>query len=200
MTRALPLVAAAALLVPMTSEAAPRGGGGLTLGTMVVPGAYPLRFPSQVRSNDETGISRIRGDAHVGLEGAFYMSDEHRIGAVGALGFGANYFDRSFLLKYNYVIPMDSAEVLLGGGVGVGRTTFTGTGDERLDMPYYPLRVEAGPALSQGFLAEQLLLYAQYNIPSAGNTYTSIDGVEESAGPGVMMTIGAELVVMFGSF
>ena len=199
MTRTLTLLAAAALLTPMTAQAETRGGGGLTLGTMVAPGAYPVRFPSQVRDNDDTGIAKIRGDAHVGLEGAFYMSDEHRIGAVGALGFGENYFDRSFVLKYDYVISMDAAEVLLGGGIGVGRTTFTGTDDERLDLPYYPLRVEAGPALSQGFMSEQFLLYAQYNIPSSG-IYTSIDGIEEDAGSGVSMTIGAELVVMFGKF
>ena len=200
MKKLLPLLAATALTTPLAAEAAPRGGGGLTLGTMVVPGSYPVRFPSQVRNNDETGISKIRGDAHVGLEGAFYMSDSHRIGATAALGFGSGYFDRNFLLKYNYVIDLDSAEVLLGGGLGVGRSTWSGTDQETLVQPYYPLRVEAGPMLNQGFLAEQVLLYAQYNIPTAANTYTSADGVEESAGTGLNATIGAEIVVMFGSF
>ncbi|MFT4977464.1 MAG: hypothetical protein ACI8S6_003369 [Myxococcota bacterium] len=185
-------------LAPKTASAT-RAGAGLNVGTMVVPGNYPLRFPSQVRDNNSTGISKIRGDAHVGLEGAFYMSDAHRIGAVGALGFGSGYFDRNFLLKYDYVFAMDEAEVLVGGGLGMGRSTFQGADDEKLDMPYYPLRFEAGPALNQGFIAEQLLLYVQYNIPS-GNTYTNAAGAEEDAGAGLSMMLGAELVVMFGSF
>lgn len=198
MYRALALLTAA-LLAPLAAEAAPRGGGGLTLGTMVVPGQHPLTFPKQIRNNDDTGISKIRGDAHVGLQGVYYMSDNHRIGATGDLGFGSNYFDRNFLLKYAYIIDLDAAEVVLGGGIGVGKSSFTSETEERFDAAYYPLRVEAGPMLSQGFLAEQVLLYAQYNIPS-GSTYTDAAGVEEDAGPGLFMTIGAELVVMFGNF
>ncbi|MFT5682027.1 MAG: hypothetical protein ACI8RZ_002945 [Myxococcota bacterium] len=198
MYRTIALLTAASL-APLAAEAAPRGGGGLSLGTMVVPNQYPLSFPKQVRNNDATGISKVRGDATVGLEGVYYMSDNHRIGASGGLGFGSNYFDRNFKLKYAYIIDLDSAEVVIGGGIGVGKASFTGTDEERFDASYYPLRVEAGPMLNQGFLAEQILLYAQYNIPS-NSIYTDAAGVEEDAGPGVFMTIGAEIVVMFGNF
>jgi len=188
------------MLGGLSNEAhATRAGGGLNVGTMVMPGLYPVRFPNQVRNNEDTGIEKIRGDGHFGLEGAYFLGDEHRIGAAATLGFGSGYFDRSFMLKYDYVIGLEGAEVLLGGGLGVGRNTFNGEDTEQLDLPYYPLRVEAGPMLNQGFLAEQVMLYAQYNIPSRG-TYTGLDGVEVDAGPGVFMTIGAELIVMFGNF
>jgi len=192
---------AAPVFAPATAQAADtKVGAGLSVGTMVIPGKYPLKFPNEVSKNDDTTIGDVKGDVHLGFEGVYYMNESNRVGASGSLGFGSDHFDRSFLLKYGHLINFDAADFVFGGGAGVGKTTFSGDSDEQLESPYYPLRAEFGPVFRQDFLAEQVLLYTQYNI-TYDNTYTSADGDTSKAGVGVFWTvIGAELQVMFGNF
>jgi len=197
----LMIILAAALIAPATANAADTTvGAGLSVGTMVIPGQYPLKFPDEISKNDDSTIEDIKGDVHIGFEGVYYMNESNRVGAAGALGFGGGQFDRNFLLKYGYLINFDAADFVIGGGAGVGKTTFSGDADEQLDVPYYPLRAEFGPVFRQDFLAEQVLIYTQYNI-TYDNTYTDANGDASEAGVGVFWTvIGAEIQVMFGNF
>lgn len=199
MNKLLPIITAM-LIVPAAAEASPVAGGGLSVGTMVIPGKYPLKLPNEVSKNDESTIEKVGGDAHIGLEGVYYMNDENRLGLSADLGFGGGHFDRNFLLKYGRIIDMDAASLVIGGGAGVGKSTFNGDSSEKLDVPYYPIRGEFGPMFRQDFLAEQLLLFTQYNI-TYDNTYTDSEGAESDAGVGLFWTaVGIELQVMFGNF
>ncbi len=174
-------------------------GVGLKIGTIALPGLYPAAFPKQIRQSDTTELQKVQTDVHLGLEGVYYLAAEHRVGAVATYAFGSGYGDRSAMLKYGYVNQMDFADLHLGGGVGVGRTRFKTDGKEDLRIPYYPLRVEAGPLVRLDWCAIQADAFVQYNLPWA-HYYTAADGSEEDLGPGVYLMGGVELAFFLGEF
>jgi hypothetical protein len=193
---------AAALLTPGEAEAGNSAymfGLGLHLGTMVIPAKYPAAFPKEIRNNADSELTRIQGDGHFGLEGVYYLDESNRVGFSGSLGFGSNYFDDNLLLKYARVKNFGAADAIVGAGIGIGKSRFRTDGKEELETPYYPLRVEAGPVFRQEFLAEQVLLYTQYNF-TWDHVYTNPDGELVEVGTGFYGMIGAEVHVMFGDF
>lgn len=194
------LLLAALTLLPAAAQAEDvMFGGGLTVGTMVVPGEYPASYPKQVRDNDESQINKVKGDAHLGLEAVYYLDESNRVGFGGALGFGKSFFDSNLILKYNRVINFGAADFVFGGGPGMGRSTFKGGDTERLDVRYYAFRAETGPVFRQDFLAEQVLLYGQWNAPW-DQVYTDGQGAEVDASRAAYLMIGIEIQGMFGNF
>ncbi len=174
-------------------------GYGLDVGTMLVPGQYPSVLPKQIRQDEASQIEKVWQDMHLGLEVVAYSNARHRFGAAGAVGFGKNFRDRYFMLKYARVMPWDAGEIVLGGGAGVGRSKYTTDGPEELKTPYYPLRVELGPVFRYDFMAIQPQLYGQYNVTWA-HFYTNPEGEEEDVGTGLYGMIGVELNVYLGEF
>jgi len=200
------LLAATALLfssLPLSPAASARAplmyGYGVTAGTMLAPGQYPTVFPKQIRQNEDSDIEKVWQDFHFGVEALAYATTTHRFAASATLGFGKNYRDRNFILKYSRVFVWEAGEIVAGGGAGVGRSVYRTDGKEELSTPYYPLRVEIGPMFRYDFMAFQPQLYGQYNVTWA-HFYTNGDGEEEDVGTGLYGMIGLELNFYLGEF
>lgn len=176
-------------------------GVGPKVGTLVLPGAYPARFPTTIK--DEAALERVRTDVIFGVDTVYYANSYTRLGASGAFDVGSGFFDLSGMLEYNWVKQMEALDFIVGGGVGAGQMRFTGDGSATLRLPYYPLRVETGALIRDNSRGYQLTAFAAYNLP-ANHFYTNAAGDEidrkELEGVGFYGTVGIELAVMFGDF
>ncbi len=172
-------------------------GVGPRVGTLIIPGRYPLQLPRDLPPS--SGIERVRHDIVLGGQGVYYISPYTRMVADAGLGFGAGYFDAHFLVKYNYVAQAGAMDFLLGGGTGFGTATWRGESPERLTTPYYPLRAEASALMRDSIRGYQGTVFGQWAIP-ANHFYTDVEGDERDVRPGVYLTIGIEVAVLFGNF
>lgn len=208
------LLLAAGLLLSADAQADETYMWGLGghISTFVVPGRYPITFPTKVenynfideelefggdeasdepnRDLDADGdplvhtLERVKTDVHVGADFAYYLDGENRIGLSGEVGTGTRYLDMNIMGRYDRVYTsFDEFELLLGAGLGVGSMSFKGaTSPEKLIVSYFPLRAQAAGLYRTKTSALQLALYGQSNIPS-NQTYTKADGTEvESVG------------------
>ncbi|MBN2800246.1 MAG: hypothetical protein JXX28_13990 [Deltaproteobacteria bacterium] len=194
------LVAGALLLpsLPAFALDAYMWGVGPQIGTIVIPGHYPIRFPKTVDRNDT--LSEVRDDLSLGGEAVYYVDGHTRTLAMANMGFGRGYLDYHLILKYNYVTQTGAMDFLAGGGLGVGQARWRGDGDSVLKSPYYPARVEGSALIRDNTRAYQLTFYGQYNLP-AQQRFWNADGVEvNDIGGGVYALFGTELTVLFGDF
>jgi hypothetical protein len=185
-------------------------GGGLVMGSIVVPGAYPSYFPSVTYGEEKTNISdlqgstlsQVGGDFHIGLEGVYYLDGGNRVGLYTTTTlFSGDFKDRNFMLKYAKVQDFGAADGVLGAGAGVGRSSWEGEGDEELMISHYPLRAEVGVMHREKEWAVQALLYGQYNLEANNRTYTNANGVAaDDVGRGVYAMLGFDLTAMIGDF
>jgi hypothetical protein len=197
-------------------------GFGPRVGTIVIPGGYPASFPSfdqldengdetgeKVKIGEDTTIEKVRGDLVLGMEGLYWADKTNRLAATAGLGLGSGYNDAHLILKYDKMQAMDALDVFVGGGVGVGVANFRGDLDERLRVPYYPIRGEVGAIFRQKTHAIQALIFLNLNLPgrqtlslnqeaSDGTTYE----VEYESGFGWSFypQVGAEIQLLFGDF
>ncbi|MBW2254600.1 MAG: hypothetical protein JRI25_08390 [Deltaproteobacteria bacterium] len=171
-------------------------GIGPRVGTMVIPGRYPLKLPEAV---DGSSIEKVRHDVSIGVQAAYYLHSFQRMLLDASLGFGKGYLDAQVMVKWNYVMQTGAMDFLLGGGTGFGSYRFKGDDPERLVIPYYPLRAETSALIRDNTRGYQGTIYAQFAIP-ANHYYTNADGDEEDAKAGVNFTVGVELAVLFGDF
>lgn len=132
-------------------------GIGVNLGTVVVPGQYPLSFPSKInnynfieqgpRAGNENGndpnrdldadgkprftsLERVKGDVRFGVDGFYGIDKDNRVGASAGLATGGGYSDMFFLLHYDRVLVVEKPFLVMGGlGVGAGSMTFKGHDD-----------------------------------------------------------------------
>lgn len=189
-------------------------GIGPRVGTVVLPGGYPANFPSfdevdadgeetgeKIKVGEDTTIEKVRGDIVLGLEGLYWADATNRLGAIGGFGLGSGYHDANLLLKYDRMSDLDALDLFVGGGLGVGVASWTGEEDERLRVPYYPLRGEVGALFRQGGFAIQGLIFLNLNIPGR-QTLTLSDGSAYESGFGWAFypQVGVELSVLFGDF
>jgi hypothetical protein len=79
-------------------------GVGPRIGTMAIPGRYPVSFPDEIRNDDESGLERVRGDLFFGVDSTYYASAHSRVGAFAGLGLGTQFFDAHLQFEYNYVL------------------------------------------------------------------------------------------------
>ncbi len=197
-------------------------GFGPRLGTIVVPGGYPASFPSfdevnqageesgeKIKISEDTTIEKVRGDAVIGIEGLYWADKTNRLAATAGLGLGSGYKDAHLILKYDKMYNLDALDTFVGGGVGVGVANFSGELDERLRVPYYPIRGEVGAIFRQKTHAFQALIFLNLNLPGR-QTLTlqqeAKDGTiyeaeyESSFGWSFYPQLGAEIQLLFGDF
>ena len=192
-------------LVPLQEAFAsdfPMWGAGVRVGTIVVPGAYPMNFPNEV-SEDST-LAPARFDLSVGGQALVYADNRSRIGVLGQLGFGSGYSQSSFMGTYEVVLQRGSIDFLAGGGLGFGSQTWKGEQQEVLKVPSYPARAQISAQYRAATSAYALTGFVQANIPSR-HIYTLPDGTEgQQVGSAVSfanyMHAGLELSALFGDF
>ncbi len=204
MTRSLLVLGALVASSPaLAADSTYMWGGGLGIGTMVAPGAYPVYFPSAVNDAADAGRSTIEavgGDFKLSGEGVYYLDGANRVGAQAGLTFGSGFSDRNVMMKYAKVTDFGAADGILGGGAGVGRSVWKTDTEERLDIPYYPVRVEIGAMHRDKDWAVQGILYGQYNWEANGRSYINQGGNEVDVGRGLYAMMGIELTGMIGDF
>jgi hypothetical protein len=188
----------------------PQWGAGVHLGTWAIPGQYPSSLPKVDPEGDGTkvamtSVDKVRGDFLFGVEGWFWVDDAFRLGLLPGVDVGSKFTDVHAILAGDFVfVNGDQLDVFAGAGVGAASSTFRGTqGEEKLVVPNYPLRANIGAMLTPTeFLAPQLRLIGQWNIPSS-HRYTTVDGTEldkKQVGTGVYVNVGIELSVLYGNF
>ncbi|MCA9488820.1 MAG: hypothetical protein KC621_02835 [Myxococcales bacterium] len=191
-------------------------------GSWAIPAAYPSGFPKVLKTYDfdktdgaddvdgdgtpdASTIEKTRGDFLFGVDGWFWLENIGRLGLVTNVDLGSRYSDVSALLMYDYMVGAgDQLDIFFGAGVGVGDQKWRGTDeDEKLRVPYYPLRAEAGAFLAPtDFLAPQLRIIGQFDVPSSHH-YFDVAGNErtkQELGPGLYLRLGVDLTVQFGHF
>jgi len=174
-------------------------GVGPKIGTMVLPGQYPVRFPQAVRNDANADLSRVKNDLSLGVDAVYYINGRSRARSFASLGFGLGepYFDANWNVGYQFVAVTGAMDVLFGGAAGVGTATFHGTELARLQMPYYPLRADASALIRDETRGYQATAYFVYNVPGK-QTFTGSDGVDLTVGWGVNFALGIEFALYFG--
>jgi hypothetical protein len=197
-------------------------GFGPRVGTIVSPGGYPASFPSfdevdengdetgeKVKPEDSTSIEKVRGDLSLGLEGLYWADKSNRLAGTVGVGLGSGYQDAHLILKYDKMQAMDALDTFVGAGVGVGVANFRGDEDQRLRVPYYPIRGEVGAIFRQKTYAFQALIFLNLNLPGRQTmtmTQEASDGTsyeveyESSFGWSFYPQLGAEVQLLFGDF
>lgn len=204
------LLAAGALLTPAQAQAAEpyMWGAGGHIATFVVPGKYPMAFPTKVenynfieegpqagdeslkgaekkRDLDANGkplyhtLERVKTDIRVGGDFVYYLSGENRIGAALDLGFGKQYLDGNVMARYDRVLNSFNEFDILGGlGLGVGSMTFRGSNENE------KLRVSYFPArghVGAAYRTDTMSIQASLFLRLAipsNQVYVTADGTE----------------------
>lgn len=182
-------------------------GIGPRIGTNVLPGAYPSQLPRAVRDDNaspdgavQSGIEKTRFDLLIGVDAVYYLNGRGRIGLLGGIDAGRGMLDAHMIGRYDQILVAEAVDLMVGGGVGVGTTRFNGTDDAKLVVNNFPLRVHASGLIRADFMAYQLTVFGQYNMPSS-HRYTRRDGtVDNKPGGGIYPTLGVEFSVLFGDF
>lgn len=197
--RLMMVVAALSVSSPAFALDAWMWGVGPKIGTNFLPGRAPLKFPGAV--GDDELISKTGFDFVLGADAVYYANANHRLGVSGDFDFGKNMFDTQFLIKYDYIQPSQAVDFVLGAGVGAGYMQWSGEGDSKLLVPYYPLRPEMGIMVRDGARAYHATAYLEVDVPSR-QTYKDATGdtVDTLGGTGFYMSAGLELGVLFGDF
>ncbi len=131
-------------------------GVGGSIGTIVLPGRYPLALPSKIANynfieegalagdedSDEpkrdlddngdprfTSIERVRDDVRIQLTGFYGIDKENQIGGAAGFALGKRYTDVWFMVTYDRVLLQDTIDVKAGGGLGFGSMRFGGDRD-----------------------------------------------------------------------
>lgn len=183
---------------------------GPRVGTIVVPGRYPLALPSSIdkynfieegpRAGDDNGeepkrdldangnplytsIERVRDDIQFGADGFYALDKENRIGAGFGLAFGKSYSDLWFTFNYDRVlVTSDPFNVVAGLGAGFGNMKLKGTDeDEVLRVPHFPVRAHIQGQFLDKTRLYALGVFAGTNIPS-NHYYTDLNGNEQEIG------------------
>jgi hypothetical protein len=177
-------------------------GVGGRIGSMLFPGQYPVAFPKTDAGN-ELGVEKVAGDITFGAEGFYWASQNMRLGLLAGLGTGSGYGDKHAMLSYHQVTNLPGLDYYIGGAAGIGKQSFTSDDDgseEKLSVPYYPLRAEAGLLFRQKVWAVEALAFGQYNIPSK-HSYLDPAGNEVEVNTGIgYFTLGLEARGLWGDF
>lgn len=196
----LALLAASVTTSPaIASDGGKMWGVGARIGTLAWPSAYPSKWPNEVP--DDTNLTEARGDFLLGAGGLYYLNKSQRMGLNGTLDLGTGFRDANLMLKYGAIKDFDALDWVIGGGLGIGRTTWSAPeGDEALVISNYPLRLETGLMMRQKTWAVEALVFGQYALPGA-KTYTRANGTEVDAGNwGFYWQLGLEVGFYYGDF
>jgi hypothetical protein len=207
------LLAAAVLGTSGALAAEPRWwGGGLQVGTALVPIEYPV-FPAFVREGGTTDgdpvVAPVRGDLLVGARGVLYAAGG-RLGARFNLGTNFSTWDRQEgTISYDFVVGKDgSIQFLAGVGLGMGHELFRAidaSGYPQLDVTYFPVRGTLGVLLRDGWRAYEIDLFGAWHIAGEQRCFAEPGADPESPadalnGAGFYGSVGIDGTVYFGSF
>ncbi len=176
-------------------------GVGPRIGTMAIPGSYPIRFPGTVKDDTTSAVSKVKNDLSIGADGVYYINSRGRAKTMINLGFGlgSRFLDAQWQVGYQHVLVPGALDVLWGVSAGVGTQTFGGEGDAKLVVPYYPLRTDINAQIKDTTRAYQLTPFYQLNVPGR-QKFTDFDGAETAGGLGfgLYTTVGIEFTLFFG--
>ncbi len=182
-------------------------GVGPTIGTMAIPGQYPVALP-EVAQGD---VDKVKGDVEFGVRGVVYPGVSGRLFVLGTLGFGTSKWgQQEFTVGWDQVmIKEEEFQLLLGAGIGAGHERFKDKGDtDFLNVNYFPIRLALTAMLRDRVRAYQIDIYGLYHIVG-GQEYcmsdVDSDCVSGKDGGGliagaVYAGLGAEATVFFGNF
>ena len=200
----LPLTACLVILAGGVSLSSPASaaetymwGVGPSIGTNIIPGAYPVAFPQKITDAGE--FEKVRGDVRIGLDGIYYINHFTRVGVAGGLGFGSGYTHSELMLKYHWLQQAGALDLLVGAGAGIGSTQFRGAEEAKLIIPNYPIRAEFAALIRDNWRGYQLTIFGQYNI-QARHLYTDAIGADVEVHGGFYGTVGVEIAALFGDF
>lgn len=182
-------------------------GVGVKVGTIAIPGRFPLSFPSKIsgynfidegaQAGNENGddpkrdldangdpifsaLERVRWDGQFSVDGFYGIDRDNRVGAMAGFAAGTGYSDMFFLLNYDRVLVSESdIDIVAGPYIGVGQMRFKDPngGPESLKVPHFPLRGHVMAQLRAKKTAYALGLFGGTNVPS-NHYYTDVDGLE----------------------
>ncbi len=182
-------------------------GVGANIGTVAIPGKYPIALPSVAQGE----VDKVKGDAEIGVRGVIYPSGSGRVFGLATLGFGTSgWGQQEFTVGWDQVIVKDEEfQLLFGAGIGAGHERFKDKGsDDYLNVNYFPIRAQLGALLRDRVRAYQIDIYGLYHIvggqeyclSTADTACTSgKDGGGLVAGA-VYAGLGAEATIYFGDF
>ncbi len=219
--RPLVCAALAALVFPAPALAiSPVWSAGVHLGSLAVPNTHPITFPTRIKTydfdrddvpddvdddgfTDQSTLTLSRGDVIFGVEGWYWLNDGNRLGINTGFDLGERFTRAQLLAIYDATLDTGSMAVVLGGGLGFGTASWRGTDkDERLRVPSFPVRVEAGVMVPPTeYLAIEARLFGQMDIPTR-HAYFDIAGNPQDV-KGVAFSyaaIGFEIAVNYGQF
>ena len=179
-------------------------GVGGRIGTMAVPGRFPISFPTKISSYnfDDTGnenaddpnrdldedgepkftqLQKVGFDVNLEADAMYALDRYNRVGALVGGRFGKGFNDLYFMVNYDRVVYSDDTgfDILAGGYVGAGSMRFS-AGDaspEILRVPHFPLRAHVMAQVRNKTQAYAFGLYGGTNVPS-NHYYTDLDGTE----------------------
>ena len=182
-------------------------GVGPTVGTVAIPGKYPIALPTVAQGE----VEKVKGDVEIGAQGVLYPSGFGRIFLLGSLGFGtAGYGQQEFTVGWDQAIVKDEEfQLLLGAGIGAGHERFKDKGEANyLDVNYFPIRGQLTALLRDRVRAYQIDIYGFYHIVGGQEYCLSDDDISCTSGAegggliagAVYGGLGAEATIFFGDF
>ena len=193
-------------------------GIGPKLGTTILPGSYPIKYPNVVEDDrdedNEIGVGKVKGDGSIGVDMVYYVNHRSRVGLEASAGFGSSHYRAaSAMLRYDVRLgPEGAIDFLAGGGIGVGQAWFgeaDGSTDYQLITPTYPIKGHVSGLIRDRTRAYQLSLFARLDVPgnsryirpvydATTDTTTSVE--TDEVGIGVPLGFGADITVFFGDW
>ena len=171
-------------------------GVGPKVGTMILPGTYPIKLPKAVV--DDGAIQKVGGDLVTGLKAVYHASPSLRLGLDGTVDIGNGFLATDGILTVERAYSAQAMDFLVGGGVGVGSMKFEADAAE-LSFPYYPIRGSASALIRDGSRGYQGTIFAQVDVPS-GTKFIDSHGANVEASGGIYGALGVEVSVLFGDF
>ena len=182
-------------------------GVGPVVNTMVLPGEYPVGFPTQTKEENEEGknrtrLDKTRGDIGIGVHGVLYMKKAQRIGGHAWIQKGGgNFSSQNITIEYDFAGDAANGVTMLAGlGGGFGKQKWKTGGVGELTMNTYILRGQAGVNYRTKRNCYELAGYVNWSIPGK-QTWDETEVTEEvEASGGFYPALGIEATMFFGDF
>lgn len=182
-------------------------GVGPTIGTLAIPGKYPVALPTVAQGE----VDKVKGDVEIGARGVIYPSGNGRVFGLATLGFGTSgWGQQEFTLGWDQALVKDEEfQLLFGAGIGAGHERFKDKANgDYLNTNYFPIRGQLTALLRDRVRAYAVDIYGTYHIVGGQEYCTSTtdasctsgkDGGSLIAGA-LYVGVGAEATFFFGDF
>lgn len=206
------LAALLALVEPAAAIDVKWWGVGPTVGTVAIPGTYPVGFPENAKDGNGTPkVQKVGGDIQFGAHGVLYPSGNGRVGARGlvGLGLGSPWSSGQLTLEYDHALLKEQDfQLLFGGGIGAGTERFGGTDahpEGYLVVNYFPLRAQLTALLRDKTRAYSLGIFGEYHVVADQTYFASAEATGKTPETfegltALYLKVGVEATVYFGDF